>query len=263
MTTSRHVLSAIVLGAGTSYAAGDTFSMGASDVTLYARWTRDTYTMTYADGVDDDEVFEDTVYTITYTQKTAGEIPGFDPDGDGEGNTPEREGYTFAGWEESVDEGGNLTYTATWEKAVEETPRGGFLRRGDRGGHRVRGGACSDRRLHGAHRPVHRCRGRDRPGSGLVCQQVPQGLMPSVSGRLEPPGRDISAFDGRRPPGRGAAPPAGVQGRRPSARTRRAIGQLPRYGAWQTGGRAESPLMSRWSVASVQAGMTAVQKYLE
>ena len=38
MTTSQHVLSVIILGTGTSYAVGDTFSMGASDVTLYAQW---------------------------------------------------------------------------------------------------------------------------------------------------------------------------------------------------------------------------------
>ena len=113
-------------GNGTSYKDGEEVknltTTDGGEITLYAQWTEDTYTVTYTDGVDGEDVFEDTVYTITYTQKTAGEIPGFDPDGDGEDNTPERDGYTFAGWDETEDEDGNLTYTATWTEVVEETP---------------------------------------------------------------------------------------------------------------------------------------------
>ena len=112
-------------GSGTSYADGQEVvnltTTDGDEVVLYAQWTEDTYTVTYTDGVDGEDVFEDTVYTITYTQKTAGEIPGFDPDSDGEDNTPERDGYTFAGWDEIEDEDGNLTYTATWEEVIEET----------------------------------------------------------------------------------------------------------------------------------------------
>ena len=35
-------------GSGTAYAAGATFTMGAANVTLYAQWTINSYTVTYS-----------------------------------------------------------------------------------------------------------------------------------------------------------------------------------------------------------------------
>ncbi|WP_459926027.1 InlB B-repeat-containing protein, partial [Desulfatiferula olefinivorans] len=34
-------------GSGTAYSGGDTFAMGSSNVTLYAQWTENTYSVTY------------------------------------------------------------------------------------------------------------------------------------------------------------------------------------------------------------------------
>ena len=65
------------------------------------------YTVTYTDGVDNEEVFADQVYTVKKGDKT----PAFN-------GTPEREGYVFLGWEPEVAETvtGNATYVAQWKK---------------------------------------------------------------------------------------------------------------------------------------------------
>ena len=65
------------------------------------------YTVTYTDGVDDEEIFEDQTYTVASGEAT--------PDFDG---TPTREGYLFAGWSPEVAKTvtGNATYTAQWEQ---------------------------------------------------------------------------------------------------------------------------------------------------
>ena len=67
----------------------------------------ETYTVTYTDGVDDEEIFEDQTYTVASGEAT--------PDFDG---TPAREGYLFAGWSPEVAKTvtGNATYTARWEQ---------------------------------------------------------------------------------------------------------------------------------------------------
>ena len=64
------------------------------------------YTVTYTDGVEDEEVFADQTYTV----KEGDATPAFN-------GTPEREGYVFLGWDPKVAETvtGNVTYTATWE----------------------------------------------------------------------------------------------------------------------------------------------------
>ena len=65
------------------------------------------YTVTYTDGVDDEEIFEDQTYTVESGKAT--------PDFDG---TPARDGYLFAGWSPEVAKTvtGNATYTAQWEQ---------------------------------------------------------------------------------------------------------------------------------------------------
>lgn len=67
-----------------------------------------TYTVTYTDGVEGEELFADQVYTVGAGKAT----PAFD-------GTPKREGYTFAGWTPEVTETvtGNAIYTATWVPA--------------------------------------------------------------------------------------------------------------------------------------------------
>ena len=67
----------------------------------------ETYTVTYTDGVDDEEIFEDQTYTVESGEAT--------PDFDG---TPARDGYLFTGWEPEVAKTvtGNATYTAQWEQ---------------------------------------------------------------------------------------------------------------------------------------------------
>ena len=88
-------------GSGTSYNGGDTFAMGSSNVTLYAQWTENTYSVTYNGN-----------------NKTGGSVP---TDGTSyhNGNTATvlgntgslvRTGYTFAGWNTAAN-GGGTSYT--------------------------------------------------------------------------------------------------------------------------------------------------------
>lgn len=74
------------------------------NVTYVAQWTA-LYTVTYTDGVDGEELFADQSTTVEDGSKT----PAFV-------GTPERAGYTFAGWAPEVAETvtENVTYTAQW-----------------------------------------------------------------------------------------------------------------------------------------------------
>ena len=71
------------------------------------------YTVTYTDGVDGEEVFAD---QVTADIKHGAATPDFLVDGSPA--DPEREGYTFEGWEPEVAETvtGNATYVAQWEE---------------------------------------------------------------------------------------------------------------------------------------------------
>lgn len=73
---------------------------------LYAVWEKNTYTVTYTDGVNG-EAFADQVYNVPFEDAT----PAFD-------GTPARAGYKFLGWEPTVAETvtENATYVAQWEK---------------------------------------------------------------------------------------------------------------------------------------------------
>ena len=64
------------------------------------------YTVTYTDGVDNEEVFKDQTYTVEAGKAT----PAFN-------GTPTRKGYTFTGWKPAVAAivTGNATYEATWK----------------------------------------------------------------------------------------------------------------------------------------------------
>ena len=64
------------------------------------------FTVTYTDGVENEEVFADQVHTV----KEGDATPAFN-------GTPAREGYVFLGWEPEVAETvtGDATYVATWE----------------------------------------------------------------------------------------------------------------------------------------------------
>ena len=90
--------------------------------TLYAVWEKDTpagtYTVTYTDGVDDEDVFENDVHV--------GLNIG-DPTPDFVGGTPTRPGYIFKAWDPAVEPtvSGNTTYTATWR--IDGGPGTGYL----------------------------------------------------------------------------------------------------------------------------------------
>ena len=73
-------------------------------MTYVAQWNA-LYTVTYTDGVDGEELFADQSTTVEAGSKT----PAFP-------RTPERAGYTFAGWAPAVAETvtENVTYTAQW-----------------------------------------------------------------------------------------------------------------------------------------------------
>ena len=77
----------------------------------------ETYTVTYTDGVEDEEVFKDEVYP---NLKADDPTPKFN-----NGVDPTRDGFTFQGWEPEVTQNvtGNATYTAKWEE--ESTQPGG------------------------------------------------------------------------------------------------------------------------------------------
>ena len=72
------------------------------------------YTVTYTDGVENEEVFADQVYSDLRKDSTT---PAFN-------GTPTRTGYTFAGWDPEVAETvtANATYTAKWTPVEPEAP---------------------------------------------------------------------------------------------------------------------------------------------
>ncbi|MDK7192591.1 InlB B-repeat-containing protein [Bifidobacterium sp. UMB1197] len=66
------------------------------------------YTVTYTDGVDNEEIFKD---QVTNDILSGSETPKFN-------GTPSRAGYVFSGWTPKVADKvtANATYTATWKK---------------------------------------------------------------------------------------------------------------------------------------------------
>lgn len=75
------------------------------NITLYANWKKNIYTVTYTDGVDGEEVFADQTYRVPFEDTT----PAF------KGN-PTRDGYVFDGWKPAFSDTvtGNVTYVAQW-----------------------------------------------------------------------------------------------------------------------------------------------------
>ena len=92
---------------GWTPAVADTVTRNA---TYTAQWEKltpaETFTVTYTDGVDNEEIFKDQVYTVEFGKAT----PAFN-------GTPTRDGYTFAGWKPAVAATvtSNATYEATWK----------------------------------------------------------------------------------------------------------------------------------------------------
>ena len=70
--------------------------------------TQTGYSVTYTDGVENEEIFEDQSAIVPKDETT----PAFN------GETPSREGYSFKGWDPTVEKTvtKNVTYTAVWEK---------------------------------------------------------------------------------------------------------------------------------------------------
>ena len=79
------------------------------------------YTVTYTDGVDGEEVFADQVYSGL---RKDSETPAFN-------GTPNREGYTFAGWEPEVTETvtETVTYVAKWTPVEPKAPTADDLKK--------------------------------------------------------------------------------------------------------------------------------------
>ena len=71
-------------------------------------------TVTYTDGVDNEEVFKDQVYKVEKGSAT----PAFG------GEVPSRSGYTFTGWSPAVAETvtADVTYTAQWRRNYRPNP---------------------------------------------------------------------------------------------------------------------------------------------
>ena len=76
------------------------------NITLYANWEKNIYTVTYTDGVDGEEVFADQTYRVPFEDTT----PAFK-------GTKTRAGYVFAGWKPAFSDTvtGNVTYVAQWK----------------------------------------------------------------------------------------------------------------------------------------------------
>ena len=76
------------------------------NITLYANWEKNIYTVTYTDGVDGEEVFADQTYRVPFEDTT----PAFN-------GTPTRDGYVFAGWKPAVTDTvtESVTYAAQWK----------------------------------------------------------------------------------------------------------------------------------------------------
>ena len=79
-----------------------------ADLTLKAAWILNEYSVTYTDGVEDEELFDD---QVTKKVKFGAGLPSFV-------GTPEREGYTFAGW--TPDDvitmpAHDVVFTAQWQ----------------------------------------------------------------------------------------------------------------------------------------------------
>lgn len=70
--------------------------------------TQTGYSVTYTDGVENEEIFEDQTEIVLKDETT----PAFN------GETPSRDGYSFKGWDPKVEKTvtKNVTYTAVWEK---------------------------------------------------------------------------------------------------------------------------------------------------
>ncbi len=83
------------------------------NVTYTAQWEKEqltpaeTFTVTYTDGVNGEEIFAD---QVTKNLKSGDKTPAFN-------GTPTRKGYTFTGWKPAVAATvtGNATYEATWK----------------------------------------------------------------------------------------------------------------------------------------------------
>lgn len=75
------------------------------------RYDRNTYTVTYTDGVSNETIFADEVHQGV---KYGADVPAYN-----NGTDPSRKNYTFAGWEPAVPgtmPANSLKFTAKWEK---------------------------------------------------------------------------------------------------------------------------------------------------
>ena len=118
LTKHEELITSKETAGGAGIVSDVTFAL--ADITVYAVWAEDEnendkpdyeedrFTVTYTDGVDGAEIFEDQVYEDVLVDTPT---PAFD-------GTPRRTGYTFTGWDPAV--AGTVTadaaYTAQWRR---------------------------------------------------------------------------------------------------------------------------------------------------
>ena len=108
-------------GSGTNYLSGSLFTVGSSNVTLYAKWTANTYTVTYNSNGGTGNAqrtissVATNISTDSYTTGGASiALPGV--------GTLERAGYTFGGWNTSASgTGTNRLEAATYTTVSDVT----------------------------------------------------------------------------------------------------------------------------------------------
>ena len=89
-------------GTGTSYSQGKTFSMGNTDIKLYAKWSGNTYTVTFdSQSATTAANPASEMVTVPATMITALPTP------------PTKTGYTFGGWWTQTNGGGTQFTTST------------------------------------------------------------------------------------------------------------------------------------------------------
>lgn len=84
-------------GSGTNYLSGAIFTVGSSDVTLYAKWSANTYTVTYNSNSGSGSAQRSSSNVASDDYTTGGSAISLPAVG-----TLQRAGYTFAGWNTSA-----------------------------------------------------------------------------------------------------------------------------------------------------------------
>jgi uncharacterized repeat protein (TIGR02543 family) len=86
-------------GSGSGFTASSTIN---ADITVYAQWTEETYTVTFKSNYGSNDTLDTRTVTVPPTTISAADFPA----------NPSRSGYTFAGWNTAPD-GSGSAFTAS------------------------------------------------------------------------------------------------------------------------------------------------------